>query len=460
MGGGRPGLRLASLLVVLEASVLGLFGLLVRSGPDRAAASNGTSADGHAQNDDFYRRYPSFQDAHVMIFVGFGFLMSFLQRYGYSAVGFNLLLAACSLQWATLVQGLVEALRHRPLRVLVSVQSMINADFAAGAVLISWGAVLGKVSPVQLLLMAIAEVTIFAANEFVVLHLLGARDGGGSMTIHAFGAYFGLIVSRFLYRPQLAKSRHRARSVYHSDLFAMIGSLFLWIFWPSFNSATAQAGAAQHRSALNTYYALTASTVTTFATSVTVSREGRLDMVHVQNAALAGGVAVGTAAEMMVTPFGALAVGAAAGAVATLGYRFLTPLLESGLRVQDTCGVHNLHGLPGLLGALLGAGVATRAGPDTYGDRLDDVFPLVAGGHRSAWLQGGYQLCGLLVTLATAVVGGSLVGLLLRLPCLVPPPDALCFEDQIYWELPAESEEDAGPRCLEPVLTEDPGLRA
>lgn len=48
---------------------------------------------------------PGFQDVHVMIFVGFGFLMTFLQRYGYSAVGFNFLLAAFGIQWALLMQG-------------------------------------------------------------------------------------------------------------------------------------------------------------------------------------------------------------------------------------------------------------------------------------------------------------------------------------------------------------------
>lgn len=43
------------------------------------------------------------------------------------------------------------------------------------------------------------------------------------MTIHTFGAYFGLILSRVLYRPQLENSKHCQGSVYHSDLFAMIG---------------------------------------------------------------------------------------------------------------------------------------------------------------------------------------------------------------------------------------------
>lgn len=40
-----------------------------------------------------------------MIFIGFGFLMTFLQKYGFGSVGFNFLIAAFSLQWATLMQG-------------------------------------------------------------------------------------------------------------------------------------------------------------------------------------------------------------------------------------------------------------------------------------------------------------------------------------------------------------------
>ena len=49
-----------------------------------------------------------FQDVHVMIFVGFGFLMTFLRRYGFGAVGLNMLLAAYVLQWATLVHAFFE----------------------------------------------------------------------------------------------------------------------------------------------------------------------------------------------------------------------------------------------------------------------------------------------------------------------------------------------------------------
>ena len=40
-----------------------------------------------------------------MIFIGFGFLMTFLKKYGFSAVSLNMLCAVVSLQWATLVIG-------------------------------------------------------------------------------------------------------------------------------------------------------------------------------------------------------------------------------------------------------------------------------------------------------------------------------------------------------------------
>ena len=43
----------------------------------------------------------------MMIFVGFGFLMTFLKLYGYSAVGLNMLVAAFVLQVALIVRGFI-----------------------------------------------------------------------------------------------------------------------------------------------------------------------------------------------------------------------------------------------------------------------------------------------------------------------------------------------------------------
>lgn len=48
---------------------------------------------------------------------------------------------------------------------------MINADFSTAAALISFGALLGKTSPVQMLILTILEITIFACNEHLVAEI-------------------------------------------------------------------------------------------------------------------------------------------------------------------------------------------------------------------------------------------------------------------------------------------------
>lgn len=50
--------------------------------------------------------------------------------------------------------------------------------------------------------------------------------------------------------------------------------------------------------------------------------------MHIQNATLAGGVAMGTAAEFMITPYGSLIVGFCTGIISTFGYLFVTVSLR------------------------------------------------------------------------------------------------------------------------------------
>lgn len=63
-----------------------------------------------------------FQDVHVMIFVGFGFLMTFLKRYSFGGVGFNFLIAAFGIQWALLMQGWFHSLDHTTGKIYIGVE--------------------------------------------------------------------------------------------------------------------------------------------------------------------------------------------------------------------------------------------------------------------------------------------------------------------------------------------------
>uniref|UniRef100_A0A8C2JV05 Rh family, C glycoprotein, like 1 n=1 Tax=Cyprinus carpio TaxID=7962 RepID=A0A8C2JV05_CYPCA len=359
---------------------------------------------------DFYYRYPSFQDVHVMIFVGFGFLMTFLKRYSFGGVGFNFLIAAFGIQWALLMQGWFHYLDDDG-KIKIGVENLINADFCVAGCLIAYGACLGKVSPVQLMVLTLFGVTLFAVEEYIILELLHAKDPGGSMVIHTFGAYYGLTISWVLYRPMLSQSKHLQGSVYHSDVFAMIGTLFLWMYWPSFNSAIADHGDGQHRAVINTYLALAASVLTTFAISSISQKHGKLDMVHIQNATLAGGVAMGTASEFMITPYGSLIVGFCSSIISTFGYIFLT---VSFLASVCTVAVDKIKG--------------------------KETIEAVA--NRTANIQGGYQAAGLFVAIAFGLVGGALVGGILKLPIWGDPADANCFDDEVYWEVPEDEDEN------------------
>ncbi|CAH1783619.1 unnamed protein product [Owenia fusiformis] len=405
----------------------------------------------HGEHEEYElpKLYPMFADVHVMIFVGFGFLMTFLRRYGYSSIGLNLLVAAFTCQWHTIVFGMISSKTFGYFT--VGIESLLTADFACAAVLISMGAVLGKTSPLQLIVMILFEIVIFVANEYVTVTLLQIADIGGSVVVHSFGAYFGLAVARMIFKKDVLKSSKEG-SVYHSDLFSMIGTIFLWIFWPSFNSALAEEDG-QSRAVINTYYAIAASTVAVFAVSSLLNKKSSFDMVAVQNATLAGGVAVGTTANMVIYPYGAVIIGIVAGSLSTVGYQFLTPFLNEKAGFHDTCGVNNLHGMPGLLAGIAGAVVAALATPEKYGDSLYKLYPAMASSNstlgntsevnievgRTPIEQGGYQMAAVCVTLAFAIVGGCVTGLILRLPIWDEPKGGELFDDEPNWSVSEET---------------------
>jgi ammonium transporter Rh len=387
--------------------------------------------------------YPMFQDVHVMIFIGFGFLMTFLKKYGLSAVSLNMLCAVVCLQWSTLVIGFfhlherdekykqlfsngteLEITEKRSV-IELSLPSLLTADFASAAVLISFGVVLGKASPFQLIIMALIEIVLFVANEVLGRAVFGAIDAGDTIFVHLFGAYFGLAVSRVMYHRKYEGSLKQGSSR-SSDMFSMVGTIFLWMFWPSFNAAAAKHGEPQHRAILNTYFSLCAAVLASFAFSAATNKRNKFVMEHIQNATLAGGVAIGACADLVVQPYGCLIVGAFAGVVSTLGYDYITPWLAKKMHTHDTCGVHNLHGMPAIIGAVLSCIMAALATVESYGDNeegLRDVYPALFDhddGHGNKVLainegkQAVNQLIASVLTFVIAITGGGLTGLLLR----------------------------------------------
>ena len=59
---------------------------------------------------------------------------------------------------------------------------------------------------------------------------------------------------------------------------SLLGTLFLWVFWPSFNGALVT-GDARYRAIINTYFSLSGSVLTSYVMSMFVDKKRRLDMV-------------------------------------------------------------------------------------------------------------------------------------------------------------------------------------
>lgn len=335
----------------------------------------------------------------AMLLVGFGFLMVFVRRYGFGALTGTYLVVAVSLPLYILLRAngiFGHALEPHTL------DSLLFAELAAATGLIAMGAVLGRLRVFQYAFLALLLVPLYLLNEWIVLDdafglTTGFQDTAGSIVIHAFGAYFGLAMSIVL---TTAYQRSRPiESDHTSDRFAMLGSVVLWLFWPSF--ATALVPLEQMpQTVVNTLLALSGATIATYFVSTLVNK-GKTSMVDMANAALAGGVAIGSICDVA-TPTIAFSIGLLAGAISVLGYRYVLPALESKLNLYDTCGVHNLHGMPGLLGGF-------------------SAFLILPPSMVSA------QLTGIGITMVIAIVGGLIAGIVIRITGTTREP----YEDSV-----------------------------
>merc|ERR1712099_119677 len=228
--------------------------------------------------------------------------------------------------------------------------------------------------------------------------------------------------------------------VYHSDLFAMIGTIFLFVFWPSFVSAPA-VERDQECCLIATLLSLVGSCVTAFVVSNRM-RGGQFCMVDVQNATLAGGVAIGTAANLLVNSPGlALMVGIAAGLLSVLGYTVIQPKLQQAIGLHDTCGVNNLHGMPGILAAIVSAiACATSSGKSPFPLNKDQLaayeVPVNIGtaDGRTPGQQAGFQILCLVVCFLFASISGVACGAVVRVIDRLGETEA--FVDSALWEVP------------------------
>jgi Amt family ammonium transporter len=172
----------------------------------------------------------------------------------------------------------------------------------------------------------------------------GALDFAGGTVVH-INAGVAALVGAFVVGKRIGYGKESFTP--HSLTMTMIGASLLWVGWFGFNAGSAlEAGATASLAFINTLNATAIAALTwTFAEWMV---KGKPSMLGAVSGAVAGLVAI-TPACGWVGIGGALAIGALAGVVCFWGVTGLKRLLGA----DDALDVFGVHGIGGILGAIL-----------------------------------------------------------------------------------------------------------
>lgn len=168
-----------------------------------------------------------------------------------------------------------------------------------------------------------------------------ALDFAGGLVVHMAAGLAALVLAMMIgRRAGFAPSLHKP----HNIPFVMLGAALLWFGWFGFNGGAAGSIAEGGLIWVNTLVAPGAALVAwLFAEQL---RDGRMTSVGAASGIVAGLVAI-TPACAFVTPLGALAIGAVAGAICCFAVN-----VKFKLGIDDSLDVVGLHFVAGLWGTL------------------------------------------------------------------------------------------------------------
>ncbi len=193
---------------------------------------------------------------------------------------------------------------------------------------------------------------------------LGAIDFAGGTVVHINAGIAGLVGAYFV-GERVGYGREAIKP--HNVTFTLLGASLLWVGWFGFNAGSAlEANGTATLAFLNTLLAAAAGALSWAA--IEGLRMRQPSMLGAASGVVAGLVGI-TPACGMVGPVGALAIGAITSAVCVWGVSGLKQLL----RVDDSLDVFGLHGIGGMLGALL---TAVFAAPSLGGQAAADYSML------------------------------------------------------------------------------------
>ena len=176
------------------------------------------------------------------------------------------------------------------------------------------------------------------------LFQMGALDFAGGTVVHINAAVAGL-VGAYVIGKRIGFGKEAMKP--HSLTLTMVGASLLWFGWFGFNAGSAlEASGGSAMAFANTFLA-TAGAVLTWTLGEWLGK-GKPSMLGAASGAVAGLVAV-TPAAGFVGPMGAIVIGLISGFLCLWGVTGLKKMLGA----DDSLDVFGVHGVGGILGALL-----------------------------------------------------------------------------------------------------------
>ena len=205
-----------------------------------------------------------------------------------------------------------------------------------------------------------ADVAAEMTGKAGLLWQRGALDFAGGTVVHINAGVAGL-VGAYMVGKRVGLGREPMPP--HNLVLTMIGASLLWVGWFGFNAGSAlEAGNSAALAFLNTLLATAGAVVAWSAAEWALKRHA--SVLGAASGAVAGLVAI-TPAAGNVGPMGALAIGLIAGVVCLWGVTGLKRLLKA----DDSLDVFGVHGVGGIVGALL---TGVFAAPSLGGGGAED----------------------------------------------------------------------------------------
>lgn len=189
-----------------------------------------------------------------------------------------------------------------------------------------------------------AEVAAEMNGKAGFIWQMGALDFAGGTVVHINAAVAGL-VGAYMVGKRIGYGKEAMAP--HSLTLTMVGASLLWVGWFGFNAGSAlEANGFAALAFINTFFA-TAAAVLAWCIGEALAK-GKASMLGAASGAVAGLVAI-TPAAGNVGVVGGLVIGLAAGFAGLWGVTGLKKLLGA----DDSLDVFGVHGVCGILGALL-----------------------------------------------------------------------------------------------------------